>query len=331
MPPLDRAVEIYKKDGFWRLLSRSATFLISKFEGGLSSRRRVESISIAFRPIFNNLYYLKHGNQSDVMSEDWDTLILLDACRYDDFERQHDLPGTLESRISKGADSPEYIKENFAGRELHDTVYVTANPHVQMLDENVFHAIIDKPLSNWDPKTKCVRPEEVTTAAIRAHEDYSNKRIIVHYMQPHDPPLGSTGDEIREQFNLGGVHTTNQSEEPRLFEAVANGELDVEKARSAYRETLDIVLDEVNKLLAEINGRIVVSADHGEMFGEQPYPIIGKLYEHYRHPHTVELCKVPWLVIDQGSRRHTVSEPPTDTQSTSEEDLKEKLEALGYK
>ncbi|QDX41876.1 hypothetical protein FQU85_13075 [Salarchaeum sp. JOR-1] len=265
------------------------------------------------------------------MEADWDTLILLDACRYDDFENQNDLPGTLDSRISQGPDSPKFIRENFAGRELHDTVYVTANPHVDRIDDGVFHAIVDDPLSSWDTKANCVRPETVTNAAIRAHDEYDDKRVIVHYMQPHDPPLGPTGDKLRDQLNLGGVDPNDQSDKIRLFEAVADGEIEVEKARKAYRETLDIVLEEVEELISEIDGKVVVSADHGEMFGEQPYPILGKLYEHYRHPHTVELCKVPWLVINHGPRRHTVSEPPTDTADTFEEDLEEKLEALGYR
>lgn len=331
MRTLNRAVEIYRETGLLNLFSKFPSYFKSEIRGGISSRDSLRQISRIFNPVFNTVFKLKRASGTHVMDEDWDTLILLDACRYDDFERQHDLPGTLESRISRGADSPEFINENFAGRESHDTVYVTANPHVQMIGENVFHAIFDSPLSNWDSKTKCVRPEEVTKAAMRAHEEYSDKRIIVHYMQPHDPPLGPTGEELRDRINLGGVDTTDRSDETRLFEAVANGDIEVEKARIAYRETLDIALDEVEKLLGEVDGRIVVSADHGEMFGEQPYPVLGELYEHYRHPHTVELCKVPWLVIDQGPRRHTISEPPTDSEDTSEENLEEKLEALGYR
>lgn len=327
MSIFNRAIEVYREEGLPELLTRTRNY----FKGGLSSRTKVRAISRVIHPLFSSSFRAIHGTGIDVINADWDTLILLDACRYDDFESQHDLPGRLEKRISRGADSPEFIKKNFAGRELHDTVYVTANPHVHMIDDDVFHAIIDDPLSKWDPKTKCVRPEEVTEAAKRAHEEYPNKRIIVHYMQPHDPPLGPTGDELREQIDLGGVETTEESSEVRLFEAVANGDIEVKKARKAYRETLDIVLKEVEELLAEIDGRVVVSADHGEMFGEQPYPILGRLYEHYRHPHTAELCKVPWLVIDRGSRRSTVSEPPVHTKDTADEGLEEKLEALGYR
>lgn len=331
MRTLNRAIEIYREDGALKLLLKTTTYLRTKIEGGISSRKAVSPISRLFNPLINVAFRLKYGEGINVMDEDWDTLILLDACRYDDFKARCGPEGNLESHISRGSDSPEFIKENFVGREPHDTVYVTANPHVHMVDENVFHAVIDDPLSNWDEKTKCVRPEEVTEAAIRAHEEYPNKRIIVHYMQPHDPPLGPTGDELREQIDLGGVETSAESSEVRLFEAVANGDIEVKKARKAYRETLDIVLEDVEELLAEIDGRVVVSADHGEMFGEQPYPILGRLYEHYRHPHTAELCKVPWLVADRGSRRSTVSETPVDTEDTADEGLEEKLEALGYR
>ena len=78
---------------------------------------------------------------------------------------------------------------------------------------------------------------------------------------------------------------------------------------------------------------MVISADHGEMFGEQPYPILGKLYEHYQNPRTKELCKVPWLVVDsQAGRRKIHSGNSThDADSVDDDMLSDQLEALGYK
>jgi len=72
----------------------------------------------------------RNPSGTDVMSEDWDNLILLDACRYDAFSKVNTLKGNLEERVSKGSTSKEFIKSNFVGRELHDTVYITANPYV---------------------------------------------------------------------------------------------------------------------------------------------------------------------------------------------------------
>src|SRR5699024_1517067 len=49
---------------------------------------------------------------TDVFAEDWDTLVILDACRYDEFVRRSDLPGITEHRISRGSTSPEFVRGN---------------------------------------------------------------------------------------------------------------------------------------------------------------------------------------------------------------------------
>lgn len=53
-----------------------------------------------------------------------------------------------------------------------------------------------------------------------------------------------------------------------IIELVVDGTIAAERARAAYRETLEIALEEVESLLKAISGRVVISADHGEHFGE---------------------------------------------------------------
>lgn len=38
----------------------------------------------------------------NVMERDWDTLVILDACRHDYFTAQNELPGELTSTVSSG-------------------------------------------------------------------------------------------------------------------------------------------------------------------------------------------------------------------------------------
>jgi len=328
---IERIVEKYRDSGLSGLISDGSSYLKTNVVmGGLSSRPRIQYVSGLFRPIFNYRFQRQYGEGINMLEEDWDTLILLDACRYDDFARQHSFDGTLEHRISRGADSREFIKKNFIGAEAHDTVYVTANPHVHLLNENDFHAIVDEPISRWDPETRCVRPSDVTAVARRIHEEYDDKRIIVHYMQPHDPPLGPTATELRQHMSLEGPSSDGDTDGVRLLAAVAAGELSKEKARKAYRETLNVALDSVEDLTADIEGKIVITADHGELFGERPLPLLGDLYEHYRHPRTQALCKVPWLVLQQGPRRQVRKEPPTGYADDAV-NVADQLEALGYR
>jgi hypothetical protein len=142
--------------------------------------------------------------------------------------------------------------------------------------------------------------------------------------------------ELRQKIDLGGYKPTDANQGPaeneglRLLEAVSQGRIDSAEARSAYRETLKCVLQDVERLLNSVDGKCVVSADHGEMFGEDPYPFIGRLYEHFNHPRTLALCKVPWLVVENNERREIVPEPPLTSEDAGPA-VENQLKALGYR
>ncbi len=329
---------IYDEEGTLALLQKSKKHILNKYHPKPAVANNSTRNSVWFTKYLYSMYFdLKYGSGTDVMDEEWDTLILLDACRFDDFSEVNTIEGDLQSRISKGVDSNEFIRENFLGNEFADTVYVTANPHVSILDKSVFHDIITEPISDWDFEYQCVKPETVTKFAKKAHQMYPHKRIIVHYMQPHDPPLGPIADDLRSQHQIGGTDpNSNQSTDMRIMELVADGKIDEKRAHLAYRETLQIVLSEVTDLLEDVSGKVVISSDHGEMFGEDPYPFLGKLYEHYKNPKTIELCKVPWLVVENNHDRREINKKSIDeskqsSSTISSSEIEEQLEALGYK
>lgn len=258
----------------------------------------------------------------DIFAEDWDNLILLDACRYDDFKRQWDHGGQLEHRTSRGSSSNEFVRGNFRGRELFDTVCVTANGWYLNIDEVEVHAMIPLVGSEYrDEQTDAVLPETVTNHARRAAERYPHKRLVVHYMQPHTPYIGPTGREYFPEFKI-------RSDLGRI-----NGldEVDTEKLRTAYRENLELVVDEVGSLLETLDGKTVVSADHGEMFGERHFPIPVR---DYMHPHGIDnevLTKVPWQVLKTDDRRRIVAEEPQENQAEVDAGtVEEHLKNLGY-
>lgn len=278
-------------------------------------------------------FRLVHGKGTDVMEEDWDTLVILDACRFDDFTRENFLEGRLGSRISKGVHSKEFIIENFRGRNLHDTIYVTGNPFVKELKGDEFFYVNSRPLERMATANRgWVKPKDVTEAALDAHHRFPDKRLIVHYMQPHDPPIGERGQQIRDQYGLRGLNLEGtQSDGQRLMSAVQEGDVPTEAARAAYRENLRIALDEVEDLILKIDGRSVITADHGEMFGERPHLLLGKRFGHPLGPRTEQLSKVPWFIVGDGSgRRQTSPGTPVDNESIGSHHVEEQLEALGY-
>lgn len=290
----------------------------------------------AYAPIeINNfVFQARFGAGSEVMAEDWDNLVILDGCRYDMFERRNGLEGELQSRISLGSTSEEFFQRNFEGRTFFDTVYVNANPYVPHLDldESTFHSVIDL-LDEWDTEIQTVHPETVAEAARTTHDEFPGKRLIVHFMQPHQPFIGKKGGTIEGRGWLMGQEQSAAGEKT-IWQLLRDGEFDhrkIDQVWEAYDENLDIVVKYVNDLLEEFSGRTVITADHGNMVGERQWPIPTKrLYGHYYGVYTPELVKVPWFVIKDDTRKELRSEPPVEANRTDEDTTQQRLEALGY-
>lgn len=287
----------------------------------------------ALKPLFNRYYEWTSRTSVDVMTEDWDTLVLLDACRYDTFADVSTLEGDLLAVDSKGSYSWEFMKENFEGRELHDTVYVTANPYAEDLSNGVFHAI-ESVLGEWDEELGTVLPADVTNAVINAYEMYPNKRLIVHYMQPHQPWIGPTADTIRKRTEVSGwmhnrVADGGTDHGRGEFGLVRDGVISHDEMEQAYRESLQIALDNVYELLNTVPGRAVVTADHAELLGERITPITRRWYGHPTNLKSKTLRRVPWLEVPSETRRDISPDPPVES-TMNVEAREDRLAALGY-
>ena len=263
-----------------------------------------------------------------IFDEDWDNLIVLDACRYDAFKEQVDLPGRLESRESLGPATYRWVRGNFADRKLYDTVYVGANTwYLKLRDEinSDIHAFIDLQNDvddvNWvSEKLRVVTPDTVTKKTKRVSEAYPNKRLIIHYLQPHHPFIGPTSEKYFD-------HRSDS-----LFEVVRSSgpEVTAKKVWKAYNETLNIVLEEISVLLSDLEGKTVVTADHGEMIGDRHDYLPTKDYGHHRGIYNDPTIKVPWQVIESGSRKEIQAEK-SDSKDTDMVRIDKQLRDLGYK
>jgi hypothetical protein len=111
------------------------------------------------------------------------------------------------------------------------------------------------------------------------HEQYPNKRIIAHFMQPHAPYIGPTGLELTDRLGDFGVfHPHLQKYDiPDLGIAAAmqSGEIDDQDLRQAYDENLNIVLEHAESLTDRLGGKSVITVDHGELLGERV--VVGRL------------------------------------------------------
>src|SRR5208337_4727602 len=92
-----------------------------------------------YTPVFR---YLSHGNGIYVIDEQWDNLVILDACRYDLFQEMNTIAGTLSSRVSRGSDTAEFLLENFTKypkrTTFKDIVYIAGNAWTSSLLPNRF-------------------------------------------------------------------------------------------------------------------------------------------------------------------------------------------------
>jgi len=299
-------------------------------------------------------YRVGAGEPTAVMDEDWDNLVVLDACRYDYFRDENWLNGELERHLSPGIDSLDWIEHNFVGREYHDTVYVTGNGFSAEVNEGVFHAIrpvsvrsISKattlPTSGEEVAKRgaAVLPEDVVAEAIEAYAEFPDKRLIVHFMQPHLPLIGEQGlacyeavlnSDVSDEYRQQNVSTRFEEFGIDIFAAARSGrfEFGVPEFREAYRENLRIGLKHVETLVAEISGRTVVTADHGELLGERLVPLGRRKFGHNVAVSTPQLREVPWLWLE-GERRETVANPPVESERLTDDEVKEQLRVLGYR
>lgn len=297
--------------------------------------------------IANALFYFRYGSGTDVMNEDWDNLIILDACRYDAFAARNTIDGDLQRRVSRGSSSLEFIEGNFADRELHDTVYVTANTYYTAAGSETFHSLITC-FDHWDEDRQTIPPAGVIAEAKAVFDRNPNKRLIAHFMQPHAPYIGPQGQRLREKIeedvDVRGMSLERglnddwdeRRDDTEAIQAIQAPEMDGidvtdEEVRAAYDENLDVVLDQLEELLSALEGKTVITADHGELIGDRVPPFFRKRYEHPIYLHTPKLCLVPWLVIEDGERRTITSDPPERYDSLDEKDLEEKLRAFGYR
>jgi hypothetical protein len=292
------------------------------------SRAVVREMNRQYSTLRNQSDYNDAG--IDIFEEDWDNLVILDACRYDAFAARSELPGTLETRYSQGSMTQEWLHANFAGRDLTDTVYISANgqfAHLNGLDAKL-HAFIGVWRDDFEPDegdpTTLASPETVTEAALTAADDYPDKRLLIHYIPPHHPYIGPIGRKKIESHLL-------LSELPK--EIKTNPEVSRDVIRTAYNENLDIVLDEVAQLLDSLPGKTVVSADHGELLGERLPPLPLSQYGHPRGIYHEKLVHVPWHIHTNGERKEIVAEEPEhrkDANTNDDHDVEKHLKDLGY-
>ena len=264
---------------------------------------------------------------STVMDEDWDILIVLDACRYDIFKDNYRdfLHGELEKRFSPSVDTPTWLKSTFT-EYYKDIIYISGNPYINSKNIDLskvgfnglehFYKIVDVWDFGFSKILRTVHSITMNKSFLEYYTLYPEKRFIVHYIQPHYPYVSVEPKYIKAQRNMlaktGGKrsfdklmrffpHSVRWKTAKLLRNMGVKVRLGVEEIyldkgwegiRNAYIGDLRFVLKFVSHIVEKVKGKIVVTADHDKRLGE------GGWFGH-GGKRCKEIVEIPWLVIEK--------------------------------
>lgn len=282
----------------------------------------------------------------DANGDEWDVLVVLDACRYDLWDAVAPEYGLAagETVTSNASCSIDWILRNFNQHpdKARRAGYVTANPFADHSTESARSAdLSDEPLgyfrplyrTHWqdlcDGQIATVPPEDVTDHAIAAWRDRNRlgiDRLVVHYMQPHEPyirrPEWGSGDSKL----LENLIEPEQKAGSSIWPALEDGEIDRDEFWRVYKDNLRWVFDDVcERLLPNLDGSVVLTSDHGNAMGE---------WGEWHHPPGAigpAVRKVPWVAVN-ATDTGTI-EPDVDLAASADsaDDVADQLAALGYR
>ena len=291
---------------------------MSQFLGRALSFLPPNAIDLGLR----TLRKLRPRKGRHIYDHDWDVLVILDACRYDMYR---EVVGRGESVLSPASTSSEWMDETFDNQfaeEVSNTAYISANPFSRRLDESRFGLVDHVWRDHWDDDLGTIPANPVTDHGIAAARSGKFDRVILHYMQPHFPFIGSEqfGRLGRAGFGMEGEESEN------VWDMVQDGKVDPMEVIEAYYDNLRYVYEYVETLLENVDGRVVISADHANALGEW------SLWGHRAYVPFRAVREVPWDVHDcEDERTYEPDISLADLRDGSgDAEVTERLKSLGY-
>lgn len=260
---------------------------------------------------------------TNIFETEWDLCVILDACRVDlarTVSEQREWLPEPDTIWSVGSNSPSWYRRTIrgAGRDqIEQTALVSGNPHTNTIADAPWHLCDEVWTYAFNEEYGTILPRPVTDRAITVAREQDAERLLVHYMQPHLPPVQTSVPELGWNQDDGNWHRSDP------WVRAAEGELDPDYVERLYRGNINPVLDDVELLLDNVNAdRAVITADHGNYIGED-----GK-WSHPDKERGAPVRQVPWWETSATDRR--THEPEIYDRSGSNMTRMEQLKALGY-
>lgn len=290
-------------------------------------RRGFRGVLRATKHVAKREAALRYQKGPNVYKFDWDVLIILDACRADTIHSvapSYEFIPEVDTIYSVASRTNRWMQRTFTEEhkaEMAATAYVTGNPNsAHYLDPNDFALLDEVWQYAWDHDHGTVLARPITDRAIQAARKDDYARLIVHYMQPHQPfvPRPDLSSKMYPDVIPDDGENVHEALEMLKQDEIGKSEL-----LAAYRENLEYVLNDVGLLLKNINAQtVIISADHGQAFGEKGV---------YGHPGNMPISvlrEVPWITTSAQDERNY--EPDTEQRDVPR-NVTKKLQDLGYR
>jgi len=233
---------------------------------------------------------MKLPDQKKLIEEtDWKNLVIMDACRYDSFEKIYPeyLEGELRKVHNRGISYTfDWFDEIFDGK--WNAVLYSAAPfairekwsergwtYTDHFVDVIGHQDID-----FDHE-KGSSPPKLINEAVRRH-NWNGKRVI-RFLQPHPPFLDTPLEEL----------TKGSGKIQRTQKMIDQGRLTFGELRDAYESNVRIAFEGAVDLISDLNGNTVITSDHGTCLGDCGQFYHARGFE--KHDHLVE---VPWFNVE---------------------------------
>lgn len=265
--------------------------------------------------------------------KDWEVLILLDACRHDlmsEVAGQYDfLPNNPGYTYSPASMSEEFFERHVSDEyteNIEETALICGNPFTRndWVKDAPWAHIDEVWKREWDEESGTVLPRSVTNSAVHRWRKNQDAKMIIWYMQPHVPFIEADWSHgyVKEEFGKGAGEAQIDWSPWYKFR---HGDLELDELWGAYRRNLELVLEEVGVLLSNLEcDNVVISSDHANAIGEWG------VYGHPKYVQLPVLKKVPWIST-QSKDTGRLSTTPPEAGTVSDEEVDERLKALGYK
>lgn len=218
-------------------------------------------------------------DQQDLIEEtEWDWLVITDAGRADTF-------GSISGQYFSPSWEPVYngghtftgtwfaqhLAGSYPGTLYHGglPIYAFENNPEEYDERDHFAEVIEFTEYPWDNRVSTCPPEEVV-GVVRDHPRESG---VIRFLQPHNP-----------YRTLLDTHGEGQA-----------SRYDRDALEGAYRDNYEWVLGVIEEdLLPLLSGRVVITSDHGQCFGD-----CGQYLHNLGHEPHEHLTTVPWMDLGE--------------------------------